>query len=54
METIVNKIIAEKYSAYKNSGIQWLGEIPEHWKIESFRNILNERNEKNHPISFPI
>jgi len=50
METIVNKIIAEKYSAYKNSGIQWLGEIPEHWKIESFRNILNERNEKNHPI----
>jgi type I restriction enzyme S subunit len=50
METVAKKINAEKYPAYKNSGIQWLGTIPEHWKIESFRNILKERNEKNHPI----
>lgn len=50
METVVKKINAEKYPVYKNSGIQWLGKIPEHWKIESFRNILKERNEKNHPI----
>jgi type I restriction enzyme S subunit len=38
------------YVSYKNSGIEWLGEIPEHWKIESFKNILTERNEKNAPI----
>lgn len=36
--------------SYKDSGISWLGEIPENWGIESFKNILTERNEKNTPI----
>jgi len=27
----MNKL--EKYSAYKDSGVEWLGEIPEHWNI---------------------
>lgn len=40
----------KKYEKYKNSGIEWLGEIPEHWEVESFKNILIERNEKNDPI----
>ncbi len=40
----------ERYESYKDSGIEWLGEIPEHWKIESFKHILTERNEKNTPI----
>jgi len=40
----------QRYEKYKDSGIDWLGEIPEHWGVESFKNILNERNEKNDPI----
>jgi type I restriction enzyme S subunit len=40
----------KKYEKYKNSGVAWLGEIPEHWEVESFKNILIERNEKNNPI----
>lgn len=40
----------KKYDNYKNSGVEWLGEIPEHWEVESFKNILSERNEKNDPI----
>ncbi|MGO4771110.1 restriction endonuclease subunit S [Flavobacterium sp. W22_SRS_FK3] len=40
----------KKYDQYKNSGVEWLGEIPEHWEIKSFKNILIERNEKNQPI----
>jgi len=39
-----------KYPKYKDSGIAWLREVPEHWRIESFKNILSERNEKNNPI----
>lgn len=39
-----------KYLKYKDSGIAWLREIPEHWRIESFKNILTERNEKNNPV----
>lgn len=39
-----------KYPKYKDSEIAWLREIPEHWGIESFKNILTERNEKNNPV----
>jgi type I restriction enzyme, S subunit len=35
----------------KDSGVEWIGEIPEHWKVEFLKNILTERNEKNAPIS---
>lgn len=27
----------KKYDSYKDSGIEWLGQIPEHWDILSFR-----------------
>ena len=26
----------KRYEKYKPTGIQWLPEIPEHWKIENF------------------
>ncbi|WOZ83846.1 hypothetical protein KUA49_011865 [Segatella copri] len=26
----------ERYKEYKDSGVQWLGKIPSHWKIEPF------------------
>lgn len=34
----------------KDSGIEWIGEVPKHWEIKSFRHILKERNEKNIPV----
>jgi len=39
-----------KYPKYKDSKIAWLRDIPEHWEVESFKNILTERNEKNNPV----
>lgn len=30
----------EKYSEYKDSGVQWLGEIPSHWKTVPFKSIF--------------
>lgn len=29
----------ERYSEYKDSGVQWLGEIPGHWKNPSFKRV---------------
>lgn len=29
------------YSKYKDSGIKWIGKIPEHWKIEKVRHNFN-------------
>jgi type I restriction enzyme S subunit len=27
------------YSAYKDSGVEWLGQIPKHWKIEKLKRV---------------
>lgn len=33
----------EKYSEYKDSGVQWLGEIPSHWSQITLKRIFKER-----------
>lgn len=30
----------EKYSEYKDSGVQWLGEIPSHWKMKRLASMF--------------
>ena len=31
----------QKYDSYKDSGVQWLGEIPSHWETTKLKNIIN-------------
>lgn len=31
----------EKYKEYKDSGVQWLGEIPSHWKVVPFKSVFD-------------
>jgi len=38
-----------KYPNYKESDVEWLGSIPEHWKIVKAKRILREVSIKNHP-----
>jgi type I restriction enzyme S subunit len=45
MQTMNNKL--PQYPAYKASGAEWLGEIPEHWEIKPGLTILFEAKEKN-------
>ena len=49
----------EKYSSYKDSGVEWLGEIPEHWEIKKLKFIckinqhsLEETTNKNLNITY--
>ncbi len=37
----------ERYTEYKYSGVQWLGEIPSHWGMERWRYLMNENIIKN-------
>ena len=30
----------KKYDNYKDSGIEWLGEIPEHWEVKPFKHLV--------------
>lgn len=34
----------KKYNKYNDSGVEWLGMIPEHWKIERVKNFLADTN----------
>ena len=36
-----------RYEKYKDSGVEWLGEIPNHWQIKPGFTILDESKEKN-------
>tara|TARA_A100000171_G_scaffold46746_1_gene51924 strand:+ start:14589 stop:15842 length:1254 start_codon:yes stop_codon:yes gene_type:complete len=38
-----------QYGQYKDSGVEWLGEIPMHWSLERLGSILNPVSSKNHP-----
>ncbi|MCC5813919.1 MAG: restriction endonuclease subunit S [Leptospira sp.] len=31
----------KRYDAYKDSGIEWIGEIPEHWEMKRIRHVAN-------------
>jgi len=34
MEIAEKEIQFEKYSEYKESGVDWLGSLPSHWNVE--------------------
>ncbi|HDR1845083.1 TPA: restriction endonuclease subunit S, partial [Pasteurella multocida] len=37
------------YSEYKNSGVEWLGEVPGHWEQKPLRNLYNRVKITNCP-----
>lgn len=34
-----------KYPKYKDSGLEWLGEVPEHWEMSRSRRVFTQRKE---------
>jgi len=49
MEATAKKATFQKYSAYKDSGVEWLGKIPEHWEIGKLGTLLKPVSIKNRP-----
>ena len=47
---LLGKIGKNKMRKMKDSGIEWIGEIPEDWEVLPFRHVLQERNERNNPV----
>jgi type I restriction enzyme S subunit len=45
----MKEVKLQRYPAYKDSGVEWLGEIPEHWDAVSLGSILELKSDKNHP-----
>jgi type I restriction enzyme, S subunit len=48
MKTAVNNNI-QRYEAYKDSGVEWLGEIPEHWECIRMKHLYKDVSIKNKP-----
>ena len=42
-----------RYPKYKDSGVEWLGEVPEHWDVKRIGYYFNERREKLSDKEFP-
>lgn len=39
----------EAYSAMKDSGVAWLGDVPQHWEVLPNRAVFTEIKERDHP-----
>ena len=43
----------KQYDTYKDSGVQWLGEIPGHWEMSKISSHFRQRNEKVSDKDYP-
>ena len=51
MVTVMVKIKMEKYLAYKDSGTEWLGKIPNHWSAIRMKHLFSDVSIKKKPDS---
>ena len=49
MEVVMYKIEIEKYPAYKDSGEQWIGNIPKHWEVRKLKHLFTEKKHTTNP-----
>ena len=42
--------MTQRYDTYKDSGVQWLGEIPGHWECVRVKALFDNIREKNSPL----
>jgi type I restriction enzyme, S subunit len=36
-----------RYERYKDSGVEWLGEVPEHWSVAPVRSVVQHLDKRN-------
>jgi type I restriction enzyme S subunit len=47
-------VMENRYEKYKDSGIAWIGEIPEHWEVKKIKNICSQTNIKENSKGNPL
>ena len=43
-----------RYPAYKDSGVEWLGTVPEHWRVDRLKRNLSLLTEKSDSKTKPV
>lgn len=49
-QILIHKAVTHGLNPYvkmKDSGLEWIGEIPERWEVKKLKYVLNERNERS-------
>jgi len=41
------------YSSYKDSGVEWIGEVPSEWNVKRLDHFFTERKDKVDDVSYP-
>ena len=58
MEAVMDKIQIAKYPAYKESGVEWIEEIPKHWQVVRVKDvcemIVSNVDKHTKPIEKPV
>jgi len=49
MQAITDEIQVEKYPAYKDSGVEWIEEVPSHWEVKKFKRVFYEIKKRSNP-----
>ncbi|MCD4840692.1 MAG: restriction endonuclease subunit S [Methanosarcinales archaeon] len=55
----MSKVVMKRYDAYKDSGVEWLGKVPEHWELKRIKEIseinkrtLSEKTSANYEFNY--
>lgn len=51
-QSLINETVTrglDKTAPMKDSGVEWIGEVPEHWKIKRIKDIFQEKNGNGFP-----
>ena len=49
MEILIDNSIIKKYSSYKDSGVEWVEDVPSHWEVKKFKRVFYEIKKRSNP-----
>lgn len=49
MESMIKNMPSTRYSAYKDSGIEWVEDVPAHWEVKKFKRVFYEIKKRSNP-----
>jgi type I restriction enzyme, S subunit len=49
VERVIDKSTIKKYPAYKDSGVEWIEDVPSHWEVKKFKRVFYEIKKRSNP-----
>lgn len=51
-QSLINETVTrglDKFVPMKATGVEWIGEVPEHWQVKRLKDLFTERSQKGYP-----